>query len=154
MALIPAPRERRSFLVDKSVWSRIRQPAVSAALRPLVDAGLVATCWMVDLEMLYSARSGAEHDQVRAERRGFTWLAMPDEVGDRAIEVQAELARRGRHRAVPLPDLLIAATAERHAATVLHYDGDFDVIAEVTGQPVRWVVPRGTAEELTQPVSS
>lgn len=117
-----------------------------AALRPLVDAGLVATCWMVDLEVLYSARNAAEHDKVSADRRGLEWLAMPDEIGDRAIEVQNELARRGLHRGVPLPDLVIAATAERHGATVLHYDADFDVIAEVTGQPVRWVVPRGTAD--------
>lgn len=82
---------------------------------------------------------------VSADRRGLEWPAMPDEIGDRAIEVQNELARRGLHRGVPLPDLVIAATAERHGATVLHYDADFDVIAEVTGQPVQWVVPRGTA---------
>jgi len=39
---------------------------------------------------------------------------------------------------------LIAACAQRHGVTVLHYDGDFDLIAEVTGQPVQWVVPRGS----------
>jgi predicted nucleic acid-binding protein len=42
--------------------------------------------------------------------------------------------------------LVIVAVAERHGATVLHYDGDYDMIAEVTGQPTRWVVPAGTAE--------
>lgn len=47
---------------------------------------------------------------------------------------------------VPMPDLLIAATAERHDVTVLHYDADFDLIAEVTGQLTRWVVPRGSAD--------
>lgn len=147
MALIPSPRRARErYLVDKSVWSRFGQAPVRATLRPLIEAGLVATCWMVDLEVLYSVRSGAEHDKVSADRRGLEWLAMPDEIGDRAIEVQNELARRGLHRGVPLPDLVIAATAERHGATVLHYDADFDVIAEVTGQPVQWVVPRGTAD--------
>lgn len=124
----------------------MRQASVLATLRPLVDAGLVATCWMIDLEVLFSARSGAEHDQVRAERHGLEWLPVPDEVGERALVVQGELAHRGRHRAVPLPDLLIAATAERHGATVLHYDADFDIIAEITGQPVQWVVPRGSAD--------
>jgi len=43
-----------------------------------------------------------------------------------------------------IPDLLIAATAERHGATVLHNDKDYDLIAEVTGQPAEWVVPRGS----------
>lgn len=134
------------YLVNKSVWARATRPPVLTVLRPLVDAGLVATCWMIDLEVLYSARSGVEHDRVRSERRGLEWLPMPDEVGDRAIEVQATLARHGRHRGVPLPDLVFAATAERHGAIVLHYDADFDVIAGVTGQPVAWVVPAGTAD--------
>ncbi|MCX6466822.1 MAG: PIN domain nuclease, partial [Pseudonocardiales bacterium] len=142
----PPRAARLHVLVDKSVWARARRAPVAAVLSPLVEAGLVATCWMIDLEILYSVRTGGEHDEIRAERRGLEWLPMPDEVGDRAIEVQNELARRGRHRGVPLPDLVIAATAERHGATVLHYDADFDLIAEVTGQPVQWVVPRGTAD--------
>ncbi|MEQ4208404.1 PIN domain-containing protein [Actinopolymorpha sp. B9G3] len=70
---------------------------------------------------------------------------MPDEVWDRAIEVRGSLAGRGQHRAASIPDLLLASTAERHGATVLHYDADFDLIAEVTRQPTQWVVPRGTA---------
>jgi predicted nucleic acid-binding protein len=48
-------------------------------------------------------------------------------------------------RGVKLPDLLVAATAERHDVTVLHYDHDFDLIADVTGQRVEWIVPRGRA---------
>lgn len=47
-------------------------------------------------------------------------------------------------RAVGIPDLLIAAVAERHRVTVLHYDADFEHVAALTGQPVEWVVPRGT----------
>jgi predicted nucleic acid-binding protein len=46
---------------------------------------------------------------------------------------------------VSIPDLLIAATAERYSLTVLHYDGDFDRIAELTGQPVQRILPRGSA---------
>ena len=45
--------------------------------------------------------------------------------------------------AVRLPDLLVAACAERAQLVVLHYDVDFDRIAEITGQPVQWIVPRG-----------
>jgi len=43
-----------------------------------------------------------------------------------------------------LPDLLIAAVAERERVTVFHYDGDYELIAKVTGQPTHWVVPPGT----------
>jgi hypothetical protein len=62
---------------------------------------------------------------------------------DRAADVLEALARRGQHRAVGLPDLLIAAVAERAGLTVLHYDADYDLVAAVTGQPTRWIVPRG-----------
>ncbi|OUZ07567.1 hypothetical protein BHE97_16610 [Aeromicrobium sp. PE09-221] len=54
---------------------------------------------------------------------------------ERAIEVQGLLAGRGHHRAAKIPDLLIAAIAERSGLTVLHLDQDFDLIAEITGQP-------------------
>jgi predicted nucleic acid-binding protein len=43
-----------------------------------------------------------------------------------------------------LPDLIIAATAEQHGATVLHYDADYERIAEITGQPTEWIVERGS----------
>jgi len=134
------------YLADKSAWARLSQPAVHAELYPLIRRGLVATCGPVDLEILYSARNTADHDRIRTERAWLEWLAVFDECWERAIEVHAKLAEKGLHRSVPMPDLLIAATAERHGVTVLHYDADFDVIAEVTGQLTRWVVPRGTAD--------
>ena len=68
---------------------------------------------------------------------------MPPRAEGRAREVQAELVDRGQHRSAGLADLLIAATAEM-GAHVLHYDADFDLIAEITGQPCEWIVPRGT----------
>ena len=47
-------------------------------------------------------------------------------------------------RAVGFPGLLIAAVAEREHVTLLHYDSDYDLIAQITTQPMQWVVPRGT----------
>jgi predicted nucleic acid-binding protein len=46
------------------------------------------------------------------------------------------LADRGHHRVPSVPDLLVAAIAELAGLTVLHVDKDFDVIAEITGQPI------------------
>jgi len=48
----------------------------------------------------------------------------------------AQAWRVGQHRATSIPDLIIAATAELAGLTVLHIDKDFEVIADVTGQPV------------------
>jgi len=47
---------------------------------------------------------------------------------------------------VKIGDLIIAAAAERSGLVILHYDRDFDRIAEVTGQPVDWVAAPGTAD--------
>jgi predicted nucleic acid-binding protein len=100
---------------------------------------------MVLLEMLFSTRDLVEWDSLRTElATTYRWLPVDEGVVGRAIEVQGLLAARGRHRGVSLPDLIIAATAEAHGAIVLHYDRDYDLIAEVTGQPTAWVVPRGS----------
>lgn len=70
-------------------------------------------------------------------------VPLTEHVFERALDVQGDLSKSGRHR-IPIPDLLIAAAAEQAGLTVLHYDSDYDTIAEVTGQPVEWVVPRGS----------
>ena len=131
------------YLADKSALARVALPAVERRLRFLLEEGLVATCAIVDLEVLYSARSAADYRAILEERRGFESVPITPEVMDRAIEVQGLLARRGRHR-VPIPDLILAAAAEAANLVVLHYDADFERIAAATKQKHQWVVPRGS----------
>lgn len=133
----------RRYLADKSAIARLAVPSVDARLSPLVAAGAVGTCPVIDLEVLYSARSRGDYDSVRLERFGLVNYPLSAAAGERALDVQHELAARGQHR-LSIPDLLIAAIAELNDLVVLHYDADYDVIAEVTGQPTEWVVPRGT----------
>lgn len=134
-----------SYLADTSALVRLRRPTVAAVLAPLVEAGLVATCGVIEFELGWATRTGAEFDRLRADRdRGYEWLATHDEDWRRALEVQGALWRAGQARAVGFPDLLVAAVAERERVTILHYGSDYELIADVTGQPVRWVVPRGT----------
>ncbi len=117
---------------------------VRERLGPIIEAGEAATCAIVDLEVLFSARNHGEHVKIRRRRElAYHRVAITEGVFDRAMDVQAELARTARHR-IPIPDLLIAATSESASLTVLHYDGDFDIIASVTGQSMEWVVPRGS----------
>jgi predicted nucleic acid-binding protein len=85
-----------SYLADTSALARLGRSGIDAALSPLIEAGQVATCGMIEVELLVSARS-------------------PDDYS-------------------------------RHGLTLLHYDHEYDLIASVTGQTVRWVVPRGTAD--------
>ncbi len=134
-----------THLADTSALARLRHPAVAAVLGPMIEAGLVATCGVIEFELGWAARTPDEFDEVRSDRQaGYEWLATHDEDWHRALQVQAMLWRRGRVRAVGFPDLLIAAVAERERVTILHYDSDYDLITDVTGQPNRWVVSRGT----------
>ena len=134
-----------THLADTSALARLHRPEVAAVLGPLIEAGLVATCGVIEFEIGWSTRNGTEFDQVRADRdEGYEWLATNDVDWRRALQVQAALWRSGRVKAVGFPDLLVAAVAEREEVTLLHYDSDYDLIAEVTRQPARWVVARGS----------
>jgi len=134
-----------SHLADTSALARLHKPEVAAVLGPLIEAGLIATCGVIEFELSWATRGAAKFDLVRADRaEGYEWLATHDEDWHRALNVQAALWRSGRTRAVGFPYLLIAAVAERERVALLHYDGDYDLVAEVTGQPMQWVVPRGT----------
>lgn len=134
-----------TYLADKSALVHMKDPLVAARLAPLIMDGEVATCGVVELEVLYSARSERDLAATRAERAAaFPRIAMSEEDFLRAEEVITQLSRRGQHRAVSLPDLLIAAVAERSGLVVVHYDSDYDAIAAVTGQRVEWIAPRGS----------
>jgi len=132
------------YLGDKSALARLHQDDVLHRVSALYLSGQIATCGMIDLEMLYSARDGEDHRELAFDRLLLPRVPCGDATFDRAIEVQGELARAGQHRAVGLEELVIAAAAEEAGLAVLHYDQDYDRIAEVTGQPMEWVVPRGS----------
>jgi len=135
------------WLIDKSVLARVDRPGVEPAVLGEVWAGRVAVSILTELEMGFSARSTADYRTLRQELLDLLLpVAIPYRAEAGAREVQAALVERGQHRAVGVADLLIAAMAELEGLTVWHYDADFDVIAEVTGQPTEWVVPRGTVD--------
>ena len=98
------------------------------------------------LELLHSARNPAEFAVVEDGLRGLPWVEMGEACWARAREVYRALGSRPgmMQRKVKHPDLLIAAAAERAGITLVHYDADYDTIAEITGQPVRWAAPRGS----------
>jgi predicted nucleic acid-binding protein len=135
-----APR----YLADKSALARAHVPSVGERLEPLFLGGDIATCGIVDLEVLFSARTSRDYAAILADHRSLPHVDVGERGIERAIEVQAALARKGQHRGVTIPDLLIAAAAEAAGLCVLHYDADFDLVATVTRQPVEWVVRAGS----------
>src|SRR5450755_1278276 len=126
------------WLIDKSALVRLAGSPDAGSWAGRIERGLVRIATVTRLEVGYSARSGPE---LRAGLRQPPLSSMPVEyltpaIEDRAVDVLTLLADRGQHRAPSIPDLIIAATAELAGLTVLHLDKDFDVIAQVTGQPV------------------
>jgi predicted nucleic acid-binding protein len=130
-----------SWLIDKSALVRLAASPDAEVWAARIHRGLVRVTTATRLEIGYSARSASD---MRDSARRPPLSAMPVEyltpaIEDRAVAVQALLADRGQHRAPSVPDLLLAATAELADLTVLHVDKDFDLIAEITGQPVEWL---------------
>ncbi|MGN9807947.1 PIN domain nuclease [Micromonospora sp. BQ11] len=136
------------YLVDTSALVRLlRHEALRSRWEPALTAGLLAVCPLVELEFLYTAKSTADREWLQGQLRiVFGWVAMPDRIYERAAEMQHDLTGRGAHRSAGAVDLLIAATAEYQGLSLLHYDRDFDQIAKVTGQPVRWVASPGSVK--------
>jgi predicted nucleic acid-binding protein len=127
-----------TWLIDKSALIRLAASPDAAEWAAKIERGLVRITTVTRLETGYSARSGPE---LRAGLQQPPLSSMPVEyltpaIEDRAAEVLTLLADRRQHRAPSIPDLIIAATAELAGLTVLHLDTDFEVIAQVTGQPI------------------
>ncbi len=126
------------WLIDKSALVRLAESGNAAQWAGRIERGLVRVTTLTRLEIGFSARSASD---LRVGRQHPPLAAMPVEyltpaIEERAVEVQVLLADRGHHRAASIPDLLIAATAELAELTILHLDKDFELIAEITGQPV------------------
>lgn len=127
-----------NWLIDKSALSRLADSPDAAEWINRANRGLIRITTLTRLEVGFSARTaaGLRRDLTRPPLSLLPVEYLRPAVEDRAVEVQALLADRGQHRAPSIPDLLIAATAELNELAVLHLDKDFELIAEITGQPV------------------
>ena len=133
------------YLADTSVYVlQGRYPVVRQRFETLLAGGRLAACQIVALEYLNNAPDPRGYEILWRALHGHRWMDVTTEAMTRALEVHRELATARQHRHFRLPDLIIAATAELHGATVLHYDADYDRIAAVTGQPMEWVAPKGS----------
>jgi predicted nucleic acid-binding protein len=122
-------------LLDTSVLARRHRPELWQYVRR-TD---LLVCPLVRLEMLHGL-SGARAQQLRSQLDSYPEPDQPPGLWGRAEEVGERVAGQG----VRFTDLLIAAWADLGGHTLVHYDQHYDVLSRVTGQPARWVVPRGT----------
>ena len=133
------------YLIDKSAWEQRRyDERARKRIGELRDTGQLALCVVTMTELLYSARNLEEMERDHGFLAELEFLAMTPAAEFQVVNSMKALASRGQHRGRPIPDLLLAAIAQAHGAYVLHYDHAFELIADATGQPHEWVVPRGS----------
>ncbi|MDX3517450.1 PIN domain nuclease [Streptomyces scabiei] len=128
------------YLIDTSALARVLLRQTTTEWDDRIGAGLVAICDITELEVLYSARSAADRERLKAALDAhYAWCPMPDGIYRRSRIVQEQLTTKGGHRSAGPVDLLVAAAAEEAGLTLLHFDRDFETIARTTGQPVRMI---------------
>jgi predicted nucleic acid-binding protein len=137
---------RVRYLVDTSVFARLSKPNVAAAFAPYAATGQVGICAPVAFEIGYSARSHADYLILAERLLAFAEVPITESDHRRSLDIQLALSAKGQHRALSLVDALVSAVAEARAMTILHYDGDYETVAKITGQKHEWIVPRGTAD--------
>jgi predicted nucleic acid-binding protein len=88
---------------------------------------------IVRMEILYSARTSAEHLALEAELDALRILRNDRAVANTAMSALSELAAHcdGHHRIPPADALIAAAAAEHGGLTILHRDAHFDRLATV-----------------------
>ena len=134
------------FVADGSAWARAHDATIAPEWTAALRNGQIATCPIVNLELLYSARDGADFDRLAADLAQLRDAPVSRSVTNAALRAMRDLAHAGsrRHRRVKLPDLLIAAAAQDAALGVLHYAEHFDTLATVLSFESRWIAPRGS----------
>lgn len=133
------------FLADTSAWWRANATrTVAERWERLLEDDALAICAPIELELLYSARSPADYEDLREELAGLVSLPLAEPAALLARRALAALAAESQHRGPAAVDLLVAGVAEAAGATLLHYDRHFDAISAVTGQAAEWLAPRGS----------
>ncbi len=135
---------RSAYLADIAVLNRLAESDVRAVTRRLIKDGLLRRASISDLGVGFGVRNAVEWDDLQAVLRACLVGTVTVSHFDAAKRTQRALADRGL-RGRKIPGLLIAAVAQAAGLAVLHYD-DYDLIAEVTGQDAKWVVPSGAID--------
>ena len=136
------------WVADTSAWARAREPEIAQRWIATARAGELVACPIVTLELLYGARNRDEAENVATALAALRQAPVTRSVTDAAIRAVRDLASAGadgNHR-VPTADALIAAAAAQRGFGVLHYDHDFDRLAEVFSFTSQWIAPAGSVD--------
>lgn len=136
---------RLPLLIDTSAWARAGHPAVRERWTQALRADRLRLAPPIRMEILLSARGGAEFNALAETLSALRATQITDSVVHAAEHAMRLLAQRshGAHR-LPIVDYLLGATAEQAGAAILHYDSDYDTLAEVIELESIWLAPPGS----------
>jgi predicted nucleic acid-binding protein len=137
------------LLFDNSAWNRLESDRLdedrAEQILVWIDDLHLATCLPFLLEAGYSARSGRERTAIMADLAYLPHVEVDRDIERLALDAQRELANIGHHRLAPI-DVIIAACAHAAGMGVLHYDRDYDLLAQHTSLSFKseWLAPPGS----------
>jgi predicted nucleic acid-binding protein len=133
------------LLIDTSAFARARHPDVRGAWQEAVREDRLRLAPPARMEILFTARDGAAFDALAAQLSALRPAPLTSAVLRAAEDGMRTLAHRsaGSQRR-PVIDYLIAAAAQEMGAAVIHYDRDYDTLAEVMEFESVWLAPAGT----------
>jgi predicted nucleic acid-binding protein len=138
----------RGWLLDESARVAAgRDPAVAAALRPLLAAGLLHTCPLLDLVALTAEPGGDLRDRLAERRLAYRSAPAGPGTAERAIELHRLLVRHAHPQVATPADLLVAATALEHDLGVLHHRPAFTLLGTLAGLRERPVPVPSVADQ-------
>lgn len=130
-------------LVDTSAWIELLRHPQGLTLDDLRGSSEIVTCLPVIQEVLQGIGDERAFADIRVAM--LAWPRVDDPMGldliDRATQIYRQ-ARRLGHTVRSSVDCLVAASALARDLTVVHCDGDYDVIAHVTGLRHENLTPR------------
>lgn len=122
--------KRTLVLLDASAFwrlgSRQLDPDRRRQVAEWIGRGIVAA----STPLLLETRAGRDLPPV--DPGELPWLWITERAERRATDLQNQLRAAHQHLGVPPLDYLIAAVAEDHDASILHYDADFERLAANT----------------------
>ena len=136
-------------LLDNSAWARLDDVSLPQAraeeVADMIEQGRIGVCLPFLLDVGHSAHSGTDHSALMDELLGLPQFHIDERVEERALDIQSQLARVGHHRLPPV-DVIVAAIADVNQLGILHYDGDYDLLAEKTDLCFAsvWLAQRGS----------
>jgi len=117
-------------LLDASAFWRLSSPQLDANRRLEVSDWIARGIVAASTPLMLETRAGRDLPPADPDELPCLWIT--ERAERRATELQHQLRAAHQHLGVPPLDYLIAAIAEDHRASILHYDVDFERLAANT----------------------